>query len=137
MEPIEALRALKQINIDYYGAAHMAKENDKFIAYVNAFTPVELLYAMDVIPIYPENHAVIIGARKMTPELAAAAEGMGYSMDLCSYARCDLGFYKDRCESDVGPPETGSVADLKQPVRDPHQMVRGSEPNIFGSNGPD
>src|SRR5271157_3992305 len=94
MEPIEALRALKQINIDYYGAAHMAKENGKFIAYMNAFTPVELLYAMDVIPIYPENHAVIIGARKMSPELAAAAEGMGYSMDLCSYARCDLGSIK-------------------------------------------
>jgi len=105
MEPIEALRALKQINIDYYGAAHMAKENGKFIAYVNAFTPVELLYAMDVIPIYPENHAVIIGARKMTPELAAAAEGMGYSMDLCSYARCDLGAIKTGVSPTWGLPK--------------------------------
>lgn len=91
MKPIESLRQLKQINIDYYTAAHMAKQDGKFVAYVNAFTPVELLYAMDFVPIYPENHAVILGARKLSSETAAAAEGMGYPIDLCSYARCDLG----------------------------------------------
>jgi bcr-type benzoyl-CoA reductase subunit B len=91
MNPISTLRDLKQINIDYYTAAHTAKQNGKFIAYVNAFTPVELLYAMDFIPIYPENHAVILGARRLSVEVAPAAEKLGYSMDLCSYARCDLG----------------------------------------------
>jgi benzoyl-CoA reductase/2-hydroxyglutaryl-CoA dehydratase subunit BcrC/BadD/HgdB len=105
MQPIEALRALKQINIDYYGAAHTAHQNGKFIAYVNAFTPVELLYSMDMIPIYPENHAVIIGARKLSPELASAAEGMGYSMDLCSYARCDLGAIKTGMSPTWGLPK--------------------------------
>jgi len=91
MKIIESLKQLKQINIDYYLAAHGARQNGKFVAYVNAFTPVELLYAMNFIPIYPENHAVILGARKLSAETAAAAESMGYSMDLCSYARCDLG----------------------------------------------
>lgn len=91
MNPISTLRDLKQINIDYYTAAHTAKQSGKFIAYVNAFTPVELLYAMDFIPIYPENHAVILGARRLSQEVAPAAEKLGYSMDLCSYARCDLG----------------------------------------------
>ncbi|MGQ9857788.1 MAG: 2-hydroxyacyl-CoA dehydratase subunit D [Thermodesulfobacteriota bacterium] len=91
MKPIATLRDLKQINIDYYTAAHTARRNGKFIAYVNAFTPVELLYAMDFIPIYPENHAVILGARRLSEEVAPAAEKLGYSMDLCSYARCDLG----------------------------------------------
>ena len=94
MNPIETLRQLKPINVDYYTAAHTAHQNGKFIAYVNAFTPVELLYAMDVLPIYPENHAVILGARKMSEETAEAAEKMGYSMDLCSYARCDMGSIK-------------------------------------------
>ncbi len=91
MNPISSLRDLKQINIDYYTAAHTARQNGKFIAYVNAFTPVELLYAMEFIPIYPENHAVILGARRLSEEVAPAAEKLGYSMDLCSYARCDLG----------------------------------------------
>lgn len=94
MQPIQTMKQLKQINIEYYGSAHMAKQNNKFVAYVNAFTPVELLYAMDFVPVYPENHAAIIGARKLTHEVAPAAEGMGYSIDLCSYARCDLGSIK-------------------------------------------
>lgn len=105
MQPIESLKLLKQINIDYYGGAHAARQNNKFIAYVNAFTPVELLYAMDFIPIYPENHAVIIAARKMSPEVASAAEGMGYSMDLCSYARCDLGSIKTGLSPTWGLPK--------------------------------
>jgi bcr-type benzoyl-CoA reductase subunit B len=91
MNPIQTLRQLKQINVDYYTAAHTAKQNGKFIAYVNAFTPVELLYAMDFIPIYPENHAAILGARKISEEVSPAAEKLGYSLDLCSYARCDVG----------------------------------------------
>ena len=105
MRPIESLRQLKQINIDYYTAAHTAKQGGKFIAYVNAFTPVELLYAMDMFPLYPENHAVILGARKLSSETAAAAEGMGYSMDLCSYARCDLGSIKTGLSPTWGLPK--------------------------------
>jgi benzoyl-CoA reductase/2-hydroxyglutaryl-CoA dehydratase subunit BcrC/BadD/HgdB len=41
--------------------------------------------------IYPENHAALCGARKMGAELCQAAEDEGYSKDLCSYVRTDLG----------------------------------------------
>jgi benzoyl-CoA reductase/2-hydroxyglutaryl-CoA dehydratase subunit BcrC/BadD/HgdB len=105
MQPIRTLKQLKQLNIEYYGAAHMARESGKFIAYVNAFTPVELLYSMDMIPIYPENHAVIIGARHLSVDTARAAEGMGYSIDLCSYARCDLGSIKTGISPTWGLPK--------------------------------
>lgn len=105
MKPIQTLKKLKQINMEYYAAAHSARQNGKFIAYVNAFTPVELIYAMDMIPIYPENHAAIIGARHMSTETASAAEAMGYSMDLCSYARCDLGSIKTRLSPTWGLPK--------------------------------
>jgi benzoyl-CoA reductase/2-hydroxyglutaryl-CoA dehydratase subunit BcrC/BadD/HgdB len=105
MNPIQTLKKLKEINLQYYAAAHMARQNGKFIAYVNAFTPVELIYAMDMIPIYPENHAVVIAARHMSVETAKAAEGMGYSMDLCSYARCDLGSIKTKLSPTWGLPK--------------------------------
>jgi benzoyl-CoA reductase/2-hydroxyglutaryl-CoA dehydratase subunit BcrC/BadD/HgdB len=82
MEPIKALKEIKKITMDYFTAAHMAPNNHKPVVYCNVFTPVELIYAMDMFPVYPENHAAIIGARKMTTELSAAAEGMGYVMDL-------------------------------------------------------
>ncbi len=94
MEPINALKAMKKLTSDYFTSAHMAPHNNKPVVYCNVFTPVELIYAMDMFPVYPENHAAIIGARKMATELSSAAEGMGYVMDLCSYARCDIGWTK-------------------------------------------
>ena len=51
---------------------------------------MEPLIAMDVIPVYPENHGAMIGATKMGVELCEKAEDMGYSRDLCSYARSDI-----------------------------------------------
>ncbi|MGC8660501.1 MAG: 2-hydroxyacyl-CoA dehydratase subunit D [Desulfomonilaceae bacterium] len=94
MEPIKALKAIKKITTDYFTSAHMAPQNNKPVVYCNVFTPVELIYAMDMFPVYPENHAAVIGARKMATELSSAAEGIGYSIDLCSYARCDIGWTK-------------------------------------------
>lgn len=105
MDPIRALKQIKQITTEYFTSAHMAKHNKKFIAYCNVFTPVEILYAMDMIPVYPENHAAILGARKMSPEVLPAAEAMGYSMDLCSYSRCDIGSIKTGVSPTWGLPK--------------------------------
>jgi benzoyl-CoA reductase/2-hydroxyglutaryl-CoA dehydratase subunit BcrC/BadD/HgdB len=48
------------------------------------------LIAMDIIPVYPENHGAMIGASKMGVDLCEKAEQMGYSRDLCSYAMADI-----------------------------------------------
>ena len=52
---------------------------------------MEPLIAMDIIPVYPENHGAMIGASKMGGDLCGSAEDKGYSTDLCSYARADIG----------------------------------------------
>jgi benzoyl-CoA reductase/2-hydroxyglutaryl-CoA dehydratase subunit BcrC/BadD/HgdB len=91
MPPLQSLKKIKNIQMQYYSDAHNAPNNGKPVAYLNVFTPVELLYALDIFPIYPENHAAIVGVRKMTTDVAPAAENLGYSMDLCSYPRCDMG----------------------------------------------
>ena len=41
--------------------------------------------------VVPENHSAMCAARGLGPDLAARAEEHGYSMDICSYARIDLG----------------------------------------------
>ncbi len=105
MQPIKALKHLKTITAEYFSAAHQAKRNNKSVVYLNVFTPVELFYALDMFPVYPENHAAIIGARKMSQEVSPAAESMGYSMDLCSYPRCDIGSYKLRLSPTWGLPK--------------------------------
>jgi len=50
----------RQLTKAYYDGAKHAHENGKFIAYTTAVSPAELFYAHDVIPIYPENHSVMM-----------------------------------------------------------------------------
>ncbi len=89
--PIQSLSLLKGINSQYYEEVRHAQELGKKIAFVNVFSPAELFYAMDIIPVYPENHSVFLQAKKMTGEVTRISEAEGYSPNICSYALCDLG----------------------------------------------
>ncbi|MFP3980309.1 MAG: 2-hydroxyacyl-CoA dehydratase subunit D [Desulfobacterales bacterium] len=88
---IQAVSRMKEIMTDYYIEAKGARENGRKVAWITSGGPVEPLIAMDVIPVYPENHGAMIGASKMGAQLCEQAEEMGYSRDLCSYARADIG----------------------------------------------
>lgn len=88
---IQTLKLLRGINEKYYEEARNAAELGKRVGFVNVFAPTELFYAMDIIPIYPENHAVFLQARKMTAEITSEPQSLGYTPGLCSYALCDLG----------------------------------------------
>lgn len=81
---------MKEIMTVYYMEAKSARISGRKIAWITSGGPVEPLIAMDVIPVYPENHGAMIGASKMGVGLCETAEGMGYSPDLCSYARSDI-----------------------------------------------
>ncbi len=87
---IKSVKKMKDIMTNYYIDAKMAEQNGKKVAWITSGGPVEPLIAMDVIPVYPENHGAMIGASKMGIELCQEAEAMGYSSDLCSYARSDI-----------------------------------------------
>jgi benzoyl-CoA reductase/2-hydroxyglutaryl-CoA dehydratase subunit BcrC/BadD/HgdB len=88
---LRASGKMKELMALYYLGAKMAEGTDRKIAWITSGGPVEFLIAADVIPIYPENHGAMLGASKMSVELCEVAEGMGYSRDLCSYARGDIG----------------------------------------------
>ncbi len=88
---IESAKKMRQIMTDYYMGALTARENNKKVAWITSGGPVEPLIAMDIIPVYPENHGAMIGAAKMGEALCIKAEELGYSADLCSYARSDIG----------------------------------------------
>ena len=83
-------KSMKDIMMVYYSEAKSARLTGKKVAWITSGGPVEPLIAMDVIPIYPENHGAMIGASKMGAGLCETAENMGYSSDLCSYARSDI-----------------------------------------------
>ncbi|MBN2284742.1 MAG: 2-hydroxyacyl-CoA dehydratase [Deltaproteobacteria bacterium] len=84
-------KKMRDIMTTYYIEAKSAEQNGKKVAWITSGGPVEPLIAMDVIPVYPENHGAMIGASKMGGEFCEKAETLGYSIDLCSYARADIG----------------------------------------------
>jgi bcr-type benzoyl-CoA reductase subunit B len=61
------------------------------VAWVTSGFPVELIRAFDFYTFYPENHGAICGVSKQSEEISIFAENAGYSRDLCSYARTDIG----------------------------------------------
>lgn len=88
---LESARKLKTLGLEYYMGCLMAKQQGKPVAWITSGFPVELVYAMDIYPFYPENYGTLCGSRKVSGELCQMAEARGYSQDLCSYARCTMG----------------------------------------------
>jgi benzoyl-CoA reductase/2-hydroxyglutaryl-CoA dehydratase subunit BcrC/BadD/HgdB len=83
-------KKMKNILTVYYLEAKSARVGGRKVAWITSGGPVEPLIAMNVIPVYPENHGAMIGASKMGTGLCELSESMGYSSDLCSYARSDI-----------------------------------------------
>lgn len=89
--PLASTKAYKKLMTRYF---YRAKLNARFwgkVGWITSGGPVEFLYAMGVIPFYPENHGAMCGAVKVSADLCRLAENQGYSPDLCSYAKTDLG----------------------------------------------
>lgn len=91
MPKFDSAPAMRKLIATYYLKSKVARYTFNKVAWITSGGPVELLIAMGIIPIYPENHGAMIGAKKMGVELSDVAEAEGYSRDLCSYFRVDLG----------------------------------------------
>ena len=90
-QKIAAAKKMRDIMTTYYLDALSAAQNNRQVAWITSGGPVEPLVAMDIIPVYPENHGAMIGSAKMGENLCGKAENLGYSADLCAYARADIG----------------------------------------------
>lgn len=92
MTKVLAKDAVKTIQAEYNANALEAKDRGQLVAWVTSIAPREFLEAMDIVTVYPENHAAGIAAKKGSMEMMNIAESMGYSTDICSYARTNLGY---------------------------------------------
>ncbi|HVN23787.1 MAG TPA: 2-hydroxyacyl-CoA dehydratase family protein [Syntrophorhabdales bacterium] len=95
----------KKITKEYMDEAFHAHDLGKLVGYTTAISPVELFVAHDIVPIYPENHAVACLTSRMGTELSTATENLGYTSHLCAYARSDLGY------RETGKTATGGIPD--------------------------
>lgn len=84
--------------LSYYQAkldeeAREAKKAGKLVCWSASIAPPEMCVAMDIAMVYPETHSAGIGARKGSqPLLDIVEQQRGYSIDICSYARVNLGY---------------------------------------------
>jgi benzoyl-CoA reductase/2-hydroxyglutaryl-CoA dehydratase subunit BcrC/BadD/HgdB len=74
----------------------------KPMAWVTSGAPIEILVAMGIASVYPENYGALCGARQVATSLCQVAEAQGYSQDLCSYARSHIGSVLDRRDAPMG-----------------------------------
>ena len=88
--PLACSGRLREIMTRHYLLSRYA-EGARPVAWVTSGAPVELLRAFGFYTVYPENHGALCGAKGMGSELCRTAEESGFSQDLCSYARIDLG----------------------------------------------
>jgi benzoyl-CoA reductase/2-hydroxyglutaryl-CoA dehydratase subunit BcrC/BadD/HgdB len=88
--PLESVRRLKELMSHHYFQGRYA-DGAVPVAWVTSGFPVEVLRALGYHTVYPENHAALCGVSRLTPEYSDVAEARGYSRDLCSYVRTDLG----------------------------------------------
>ena len=92
---IRSKQNLGRILTKYYQGNHVRAAEGGFVIWTSVAIPFELLQGFDVIACTPESHAAMCAARRVGPVQCEKAERAGFSMDLCSYARIDLGTVLD------------------------------------------
>lgn len=90
---LEAARELNSIVTDYYLECLRAKQSGKPVGWMPPMNgAIEIFYAMDLQPVFPENWSPLCAAFGFTPENIQICEEMGYSPDLCGYLRNIVGY---------------------------------------------
>jgi benzoyl-CoA reductase/2-hydroxyglutaryl-CoA dehydratase subunit BcrC/BadD/HgdB len=91
---IQATDRMNKIMADYfYGLDEAATTRKQKVAWCTSVGPAELLRAMGFAVHFPENHAAMLGATRMSTDLIPEANAIGYSPDICSYLTADIGSY--------------------------------------------
>jgi benzoyl-CoA reductase/2-hydroxyglutaryl-CoA dehydratase subunit BcrC/BadD/HgdB len=107
IQKITSKELLGQLLAKHYEDAIEAKKSGELVAWSTSIAPQEFLETMDIKVVYPENHAAAIGARKCAQQFIDYSEGNGYSIDLCSYARVNIGYMniKDSIAGNIPMPD--------------------------------
>ena len=101
---LNATQGLKNIMGRHFLAIEQAYRDGKPTAWATSGSPVEMLYAMGVQPMLPENSATVSAAQKFSQKFIEIAETQGFSYDLCSYFKTNIG----AVESNAGMIEGGT-----------------------------
>lgn len=87
------LKTAQHLNrlMNWYYATRGPVSHIRPLAWVTSGAPVEILEAMGVATVYPENYGALCGAQRVATDLCQVSEAAGYAVDVCSYARTHIG----------------------------------------------
>jgi len=91
----------KQMLADLFRDLGKARELNRKVVYT--FVPgnlTELILSFDMLPVHPEINALQSGMRKKSAAFIRDAEKAGFSEDVCTYVKCDIGMMLN---GNVGP----------------------------------
>ena len=80
----------------YYELDNASKTGERKIAWCTSVGPAELLRSMGFLVYFPETHAAMLGASRMSTEFIPHATALGYSPEVCSYMTADIGAYMQK-----------------------------------------
>lgn len=94
-----AKAVLKELQNQIAQEAWDAKVRGEKVGWCASNFPQEITTALGIPVVYPENMGAAVGAKGGGQRMCEYAEGMGYSSDLCSYARINLAYVElKKCE---------------------------------------
>ncbi|PIP42697.1 MAG: hypothetical protein COX19_00060 [Desulfobacterales bacterium CG23_combo_of_CG06-09_8_20_14_all_51_8] len=86
-------KELQKVVAEYYLRCISAKSEGRPVGWMPPMNgAIELFYAMDLQPVFPENWSPVCAAFGLTPQNFTVSENMGYSRDLCGYLRNIIGY---------------------------------------------
>ena len=94
---IMATGEMRKIMADYFYELDTAsKSSDMKVAWCSSVGPAEILRSLGFYVYFPENHAAMLGATRMSTDLIPYTNAIGYSPEICSYLTADIGAYLQR-----------------------------------------
>lgn len=104
-----------------YSDSYNAHENGQLICWSSSIAPSEFCEVMDIVMLYPENHAAAISAKKYAETIINISESKGYDVDLCAYSRVNLGYMellKEEAITGVTPEALANCPAPRMPLPD-------------------
>ena len=90
---LAAAKELNRVVTEHYLACARAKAEEKPVGWMPPMNgAIEIFYAMDLQPLFPENWSPVCAAFGLAPRNFEVAESLGYSRDLCGYLRNIIGY---------------------------------------------
>ena len=90
---LKSAKELNRVVSEYYQECNLAKTEGTPVGWMPPMNgAIEIFYAMDLQPVFPENWSPLCAAFGFTPGNFEVSEGMGYSRDLCGYLRNIAGY---------------------------------------------